>query len=109
MSLIKIFVYTSSSGKAPFSVWLDDLDTKTRAIIRTRLDRIRLGNFGDTKSIKNGEGVKELRINYGPGYRIYYGMKGSKLVILLVGGDKKNQARDIIKAKQSWLDVKEIL
>ena len=109
MSLIKILVYTTSSGKAPFSIWRDSLDLKTRAIIKTRLDRIRLGNFGDSKPIKNGEGVKELRISYGPGYRIYYGMNGSTLVILLVGGDKKSQARDIAKAKQYWLDAKELL
>lgn len=109
MSLIKILVYTTSSGKAPFFVWLDNLDVKTRAIIKTRLDRISLGNFGDSKPIKNGGGIRELRISYGPGYRIYYGMKGSTLVILLVGGDKKSQARDIIKAKQYWLDVKELL
>jgi len=106
---IKILIYTSSTGKAPFKVWLNDLDIKTRAIIKTRLDRISLGNFGDSKTIKNGGGVKELRISYGPGYRIYYGMKGSTLVILLVGGDKKSQNRDITKAKQYWLDIKEIL
>ena len=109
MSLIKILIYSTSSGKAPFKVWLNDLDTKTRSIIRTRLDRISLGNFGDSKPIKNGAGVKELRISYGPGYRIYYGMKGSTLVILLVGGDKKSQARNIAKAKQYWLDIKELL
>ena len=109
MSLIKILVYTTSSGKVPFLAWRDDLDVKTRAIVKTRLDRIRLGNFGDSKPIKNGGGVKELRISYGPGYRIYYGMKGSTLVILLVGGDKKSQARDITKAKQYWLDVKELI
>ena len=106
---IKISIYTTSAGKAPFKAWLNDLDVKTRAIIKTRLDRIGLGNFGDSKPIKNGGGVKELRISYGPGYRIYYGMKGSTLVILLVGGDKKSQNRDITKAKRYWLDIKEIL
>lgn len=107
MGLIDIFIFTTNTGKAPFSDWLGELDIKTRAIIRTRLDRIKLGNFGDCKSVKAGGGIKELRIDYGSGYRIYFGMKGTIVVILLMGGDKKSQNRDIAKAKRYWLEFKE--
>ena len=69
-------------------------------MVRARLNRIRLGNFGDCKSI--GGGVEELRIDFGPGYRIYYGREESLVVILLCGGDKKTQARDILRARQYW-------
>lgn len=77
------------------------------AIVRARLNRIRLGNFGDCKSV--GNGVEELRIDFGPGYRIYFGRQGLLAVILLCGGDKKTQARDIATAQKYWkeyLDAK---
>ena len=108
MSIIKIGIYTAKNGIEPFSVWLNKLDLKTRAIIRTRLNRIQLGNFGDIKRIKNGEGILELRINYGSGYRIYFGRKGYTIIVLLVGGDKQSQNRDIAKAKRYWLDYKDL-
>ena len=107
MSFINIVIYKTSAGKVPFIDWLEDLDKTTRSIVKTRLDRLRLGNFGDTKSIKNGEGIRELRIDHGPGYRIYYAMQGTKIVILLVGGDKRSQTRDITKAKHYWLEYEE--
>lgn len=107
MSTIKIIIYTTSSGRAPFITWLEKLDMNTRAIIRTRLDRLTLGNFGDCKVIKNSLGVMELRIAYGPGYRVYYGLQKAAIVIILVGGDKGSQDRDIEKAKQYWLNYKE--
>jgi putative addiction module killer protein len=75
--------------------------------VRARLNRIRLGNFGDCKSV--GSGVEELRIDFGPGYRIYYGREGSLVVILLCGGSKASQARDILRAQRYWkeyLDAK---
>ena len=75
--------------------------------MRARLNRIRLGNFGDCKRV--GGGVEELRIDFGPGYRIYYGRRGSLLVVLLCGGDKGTQARDILTAQKHWkeyLDAK---
>lgn len=79
--------------------WFDKLqDRHARARIDIRLRRLSLGNAGDAKSV--GEGVSELRINYGPGYRIYFTKKGSRVVILLAGGDKKTQAEDIEKAKK---------
>ncbi len=81
-----------------FSTWLDGLsDLRGRARILARIERLRGGNFGDWKSL--GNGVGELRIDTGPGYRVYFTKVGSEIVILLAGGDKKAQARDIPKAK----------
>ena len=104
---MKVIIYSTSTGKSPFIKWLEDLDVKTRTIIKSRIDRIRLGNFGDTKPIKNGQGIRELRIKYGPGYRIYYGVQGTTIIVILMGGDKGSQNRDIEKAKRYWLEYKE--
>ncbi len=109
MSLLKIFIYSTSTGKEPYANWEDSLDTMTRAVVKNRLERIKLGNFGDAKMIKDGEGIWELRIDYGPGYRIYFGKKWTTIIVLLTGGDKRSQSRDIAKAKRYWLECKEIL
>jgi putative addiction module killer protein len=80
-----------------FSVWFNGLkDRQARARIQMRIDRAELGNFGDVESI--GEGVSEMRIHYGPGYRVYFVRKGRVLAILLGGGDKSTQTRDISMA-----------
>lgn len=77
-----------------FAKWLDCLsDTQARARVLARIDRLADGNPGDVKSV--GAGVVEMRIDYGPGYRVYYAMRGRALIILLVGGDKRSQSRDI--------------
>ena len=77
-----------------YSQWLDNLfDTKVRARIQARIERLAWGNPGDSKSV--GEKVFEMRVDFGPGYRIYYTKKGVKLVILLIGGNKSTQSRDI--------------
>jgi putative addiction module killer protein len=77
-----------------FANWIDGLhDIRARARILARIERLAAGNPGDVKPV--GEGVSELRINYGPGYRVYYKKQGQKVVILLPGGDKSTQARDI--------------
>ncbi len=76
-----------------------------RARIRTRPSRLRLGNFGDTRSV--GEGVHELRLDFGPGYRVCYGLIGDTIVLLLDGGDKQSQARDIRDAKRHWREFKD--
>ena len=77
-----------------FSKWLRELrDRQARARIQTRIDRLQLGLAGDVKPV--GEGVSELRIDYGPGYRVYFAQRGRELVILLAGGDKRTQDRDI--------------
>jgi len=100
-----ILIFETQEGKCPFTDWLLKLkDVKGRAVIRARLERVRLGNFGDCKGI--GEGIHELRIAYGPGYRVYFGQDGGKIVVLLCGGDKSSQKRDIVKAKLLWTEYK---
>jgi putative addiction module killer protein len=77
-----------------FAQWLDTLrDLRARARIQARIERLSAGNPGDVEPV--GEGVSELRVNYGPGYRVYFKQRGPELVILLAGGDKSTQARDI--------------
>ena len=81
-----------------FSRWIDQLrDDQAIARIVTRIYRLSLGNFGDVKSV--GDGVSELRIDYGPGYRVYFARIGSLVVLLLIGGTKKTQQKDIERAK----------
>ena len=85
----------------PFDEWFDSLgDGKMQAAVDARLTRVRAGNFGDCKSV--GGGVFELRIALGPGLRVYYGLHGQQVVILLGGGDKSTQTRDIRRAQQLW-------
>jgi putative addiction module killer protein len=80
-----------------FVAWFDELrDLRARARIQARIDRLSLGNPGDVKPV--GSGVSELRIDYGPGYRVYFVKRGSQLIVLLAGGDKDSQARDIAQA-----------
>ena len=99
----QIEVYIAPDGKTPFSEWLNALkDIRARAKIRVRIDRLRLGNLGDCRSV--GAGVCELRIDFGPGYRAYFGQVGTKTIVLLYGGDKSTQDADIKKAKAYWVD-----
>jgi putative addiction module killer protein len=98
-------IYTTKDGKRPFDTWFATVrDQKAQHRIDARLARVRLGNFGDSKSV--GEGVLELRIDYGPGYRVYFGRDGSDVVILLLGGDKRSQLKDIETAQGYWADYK---
>lgn len=95
--------YSTVDGKVPFAEWLDCLrDNRAISKINTRIKRVALGNLGDYRSV--GEGVCELRIDYGAGYRIYFGQIGTTIIILLCGGDKSTQAEDIGKAKEYWQD-----
>jgi putative addiction module killer protein len=101
----EIVAFRAKDGQVPFEEWLDDLnDKKAVARILARLARVRQGNLGDWKSV--GEGVSELRVDYGPGYRVYFGQKGQTLVVLLCGGDKRTQDRDIRLAKLYWQEFK---
>ena len=101
----EVVVFRAKDGRVPFEEWLDDLkDKKAVAQVLARLARVRQGNLGDCKSV--GGGVSELRVDYGPGYRVYFGQKGRTLVVLLCGGDKRTQDREIRLAKQYWHDFK---
>jgi putative addiction module killer protein len=96
---IEIELYETASGYCPFDDWFENLkEMHTRSKILTRLDRLKLGNFGDCKAL--GDGIAELRIHYGSGIRIYYSKIGNKIVLLLCGGDKRSQTKDINKAKE---------
>ena len=101
----EIIIYQSENGKEPFNMWLDSIDIKDQMRILKRIDRLKLGNFGDSKSV--GDYVCELRFTYGGGYRVYYGVKDNKIVILLCGGNKKTQNKDIESAKEFWRDYNE--
>ncbi|WP_242046455.1 type II toxin-antitoxin system RelE/ParE family toxin [Cylindrospermum sp. FACHB-282] len=97
--------YLTNNGISPFYNWFDSLrDRKVKAKIRARLDRVEEGNLGDYKSL--GDGVYELRIDYGSGYRIYFSQEGLTIIILLCGGDKSTQEKDIEKAKKYWQDYR---
>jgi putative addiction module killer protein len=101
-----IKVYETRKGVQPFMDWLRKLkDGQGRTAVRVRLDRVKLGNFGDCQSV--GEGVSEIRIDIGPGYRVYFGMMGRTIVLLLTGGDKKSQHKDIQLAKEFFRDHKQ--
>ena len=100
----EIAQYTAEDGSCAFESWFDGLDTRAALKVRTAIARIEAGNFGDVEPV--GSGVSERRIHYGPGYRIYFAQDGQKLVILLVGGTKKRQQKDIEKAQALWADYK---
>ena len=89
-----------------FAHWLDELsDIQARARVQARIERLAAGNPGDVEPV--GEGVSELRINYGPGYRVYFKQSGRELIILLAGGDKRTQTKDIKTALRLARDLKE--
>lgn len=97
--------YLTNEGRSPYREWLDDLDTSARARAQARVLRFESGNFGDHKSLAGG--VWEARLLFGPGYRIYFGKIGSAVILLLAGGDKKSQRRDIRRAQAFWADFLE--
>lgn len=102
---VEVRVYARSDGQEPFTEWLRGVrDGTTRGRIRRRITRVRLGNFGDARSV--GEGVQELRIHFGPGYRIYFGREGDAVVVLICGGDKGSQDRDVRRAQEYWRDYR---
>ena len=101
----EVVIFEDGKGKQPFTAWLETLDIAVRARIENRLLRLHLGNYGDHKALQ--EGVNELRLHFGSGYRIYFAEDGKTLVILLSGGDKGTQAKDIKKAIRYWKEYKE--
>jgi putative addiction module killer protein len=100
--------YLTEDGRNPFRNWLASLkDRRAQAAIEARLTRVRLGNLGHCRSV--GGSVMEFKIDFGPGYRVYFGQDGDKIVVLLCGGDKSTQAADIKKAQTYWADYQENL
>jgi len=96
----EIEIYVTLAGKKPFIEWLEGLDKHLRCCIKERLDRMVLGNMGEWKA--TGNGIAELLLNFGVGYRIYFGWEGKE--IILSGGDEPGQENDIQKAQQYWQD-----
>lgn len=103
--IIETRVYKTTNSKKPLNIWLDGLEIVTRAQIERRLTRLRGGDFGICRPLQ--EGLWELIIDYGPGYRVYYTKLENTVVLLVNAGSKRNQSRDIEKAKEYWLDYKE--
>lgn len=96
--------YLAADGASPFATWLDDLDSQAAAKVVVALTRMEAGNLSNVKSA--GAGVQEHRIDYGPGYRIYFGRDGPALIILLAGGTKRRQQSDIEAARARWAEYK---
>jgi putative addiction module killer protein len=105
MNEIAIRSFVDSNGRVPFHAWLDSLDRQTQARITVALTRLARGNRSHVKGV--GGGVAELKLDFGPGYRIYFGQDGEMLIILLAGGTKKRQSEDIAAAKARWVAYKE--
>ncbi len=105
LSVIEIRQYVDRLGRNPFDRWFEKLDDDTQARIVVSLDRLERGNLSAVKNV--GAGVQELRLDFGPGYRIYFGWDGEKLVILLGGGTKRRQQADIAAAHALWQEYKE--
>lgn len=103
--MIEIKEYLDSKNKSPFAKWFDGLDAQAALKVNTYITRLSNRNFSQLKSV--GNGVHECRINWGAGYRVYLGKEGDKIIILLGGGTKRQQNKDIKKAKACWLDYKE--
>lgn len=96
--------YVDARGRSPFAEWFEDLDAQAAAKITVALARIEMGLLSNVKGV--GGGVLEYRIDWGPGYRVYFGRDGETLVILLAGGTKKRQQRDIAAAQARWADYR---
>ena len=100
----ELLFYLGPDGTSPFEKWFSGLDAVAGAKITVALSRLEQDNFSSVKTV--GEGVLEYRINWGPGYRVYFGRDGAVLVILLTGGTKQRQQRDIATAQTLWTDYK---
>lgn len=96
--------YKTGDGEVPFDHWFNDLDSIAAAKITTAVLRMQSGNLGDHKSV--GKGVTERRIDFGPGFRVYFGRDGDEIILLLLGGTKKRQQKDIETAQAYWADFK---
>ena len=102
--MLNLLEYQTVEGTSPFSTWFNELNAEAAAKVTQALVRMGQGNLSNVEPV--GSGVSEYKINFGPGYRIYFGRDGNRLVILLLGGSKKRQQRDIEQAKSYWSDYK---
>ena len=101
----QVVFYETQDRRIPFDEWLNSIrDVRTKTVITTRVRRIKLGSLGEYKSV--GKGVCELKIDYGSGYRIYFGQVGTTIVVILCGGDKSSQSDDILIAQKYWKDYR---
>jgi putative addiction module killer protein len=98
--MLLIREYVDARGRSPFAEWFEDLDARAAAKVTVALARIETGNLSNVKGV--GGGVLEYRIDWGPGYRVYLGRDGATLVILLAGGTKRRQQRDVAAAQERW-------
>jgi len=104
-AVLEIRYYLARDGRSPFESWFGSLDPTARAKVTVAIVRLRQGNLSNVKGV--GEGVLEYRINFGPGYRVYFGRDGEAVVILLNGGTKKRQQQDIEGAIAMWADYRQ--
>jgi len=102
--VVELLEYVNEAGVSPFARWREQLDPVTRARVTVAVFRLEGGNFSAVKSV--GSGVFELRMDFGPGYRVYLGRDGERLVVLLGGGTKKRQQAAILAAQQMWQEYK---
>jgi putative addiction module killer protein len=102
--MIRIREYIDGGGRSPYASWFRKLNSRAAAKVATALVRMEQGNLSNTKSV--GAGVFEARIDFGPGYRVYFGKEGDTVVILLGGGTKKRQQHDVESAKRLWREYK---
>jgi len=103
--MIDVREYHDREGRSPYAAWFNRLNAQAAAKVATALTRLAQGNFSNVKGV--GAGVFECRIDFGPGYRVYFGKDGERLVILLGGGTKKHQQQDINAALAKWKDYKQ--
>lgn len=101
---MRIVEYTDSGGRSPFGTWFERLDAPAASKVTVALARMEGGNLSNAKSV--GSGVFEYRIDWGPGYRIYFGQFGTEIVVLVGGGTKQRQQRDIREAVERWADYR---
>lgn len=102
--MFEVIVFFSEDGASPFEDWFNNLDALAAVKVTTAIARIEAGNLGDVKPV--GQGVSERRIPFGPGYRLYFGQDGETLIVLLAGGTKRRQPRDIARAQVLWAEYK---
>lgn len=103
--MIKIREYIDPQGRSPYAIWFDRLNARAAAKVATALVRMEQGNLSNAKGV--GAGVSEYRIEFGPGYRVYFGKDGNTLIILLGGGTKKRQQKDIVAAQDLWREYQQ--